>query len=239
MKQSCGLTKCNFVCRYARNLTMNAASFYGNAAFTKRSRNLERRLQRSNYLNQHHPPSKILFEADDECKYFASQNSALEYSDRNANKDAKKRGVFAFELDASGKRNFLVCSVEHIWMLIRSKKAKNRNFYEVIPEGKPCKLYFDIDFKITDDDDDQRGRIKRNGFEELKLFLRKVKESLTEEFGVKRFGDVIDLDSSTERKFSRHVIFDKVMHILYLFARVEKSSKRVVTRQPALQLRDY
>lgn len=112
--------------------------------------------------------------------------------------------MFAFEIDASGRRNFIVCHPERYWTLYESKDPNDRHSYEVIVEYQPCKLYFDIEYKK-----------KLNENVDSETLIRKFKYYLLEHLK-KTFGrevgdsDIIDLDSSTEDKFSRHLILDLV-----------------------------
>lgn len=43
-------------------------------------------------------------------------------------------------------RRFVAASYAGFWQRYLKIAAADRHFYEVIPEGSPCKLYFDLEF---------------------------------------------------------------------------------------------
>ncbi|KAF1333603.1 DNA primase, ul52/ul70 type, herpesviridae, partial [Globisporangium splendens] len=53
--------------------------------------------------------------------------------------------VFSFEDAREGTRRFLVSSFESFWENYMSTKPDQRHVYEIIREGVPCRLYFDLD----------------------------------------------------------------------------------------------
>ncbi|GMF27903.1 unnamed protein product [Phytophthora fragariaefolia] len=55
--------------------------------------------------------------------------------------------VFSFESADNGKRRFLVSSFAEFWKNYKSTRADQRHVYEIILEGTPCRLYFDLEFK--------------------------------------------------------------------------------------------
>lgn len=91
---------------------------------------------------------------------YSTQRLAIDKAKENPELGLK---TFAFEMDVSGKRSFMVrkslslwipwpiktlqvCHPLHMWSIILNRKKNKRYFYEVIPEGEPCKLYFDLEF---------------------------------------------------------------------------------------------
>ncbi|XP_021398556.1 DNA-directed primase/polymerase protein isoform X4 [Lonchura striata] len=73
--------------------------------------------------------------------------------------------------------------------------------YEVIPEKEPCKLYFDLEFyKPANPDADGKSMVMKL----IELVSQKLKEFYDVNCSSE---DVLNLDSSTEEKFSRHLIF--------------------------------
>jgi hypothetical protein len=74
----------------------------------------------------------------------------------------------------------------------------DRHYYETIQEGTPCHLYFDIEFEKGLNDG-------INGEELISIFKEYVIERLKEFWN--ETCDVIDLDSTSSTKFSRHLIF--------------------------------
>ncbi|OBS66898.1 hypothetical protein A6R68_04558 [Neotoma lepida] len=73
--------------------------------------------------------------------------------------------------------------------------------YEVIPENAVCKLYFDLEFN-------KLANPGADGKKMVALLIEHVCKALEELYNVHCSAeDVFNLDSSTEEKFSRHLIF--------------------------------
>lgn len=107
--------------------------------------------------------------------------------------------VFAKEVGLSGQRHFLVATTEEFWDIY--KKLPTKKHYEVILPGKPCKLYLDLEF-LLDLNKSKDGNVLTD------ITIEVVKRSLLQDFGVRtNLEDVIILDSTSEKKFSRHLIF--------------------------------
>jgi hypothetical protein len=76
---------------------------------------------------------------------------------------------------------------------------ESRHLYEIIRESYPCRLYFDLEFSLTENP-------ALDGEALTKKWVHLVLWKLYEYFSLLvSFHDVIDLDSSTETKFSRHI----------------------------------
>ena len=107
-------------------------------------------------------------------------------------------GLFAEEVSNRGARRFFTNTYMSFGRDM-AEREPGSNFYEVIQEGQPCWLYFDMEFsKIVNpqlDADEVMGQFRRG----LKGFCAKE--------GV-QYDDsrTVVLDSSTESKFSKHVI---------------------------------
>ncbi|KAI6653757.1 DNA-directed primase/polymerase protein [Oopsacas minuta] len=136
-------------------------------------------------------------------KEFPKQNLAIQfyYSCRY------RVGVFSFEsakFGTSGQRHFVVSSYHtfvHRYLNYILEEKINPHFYEVIVEGTACRLYFDIEFpKLLNPN--------INGVELLEIFIQFVCYCLHSIFGIScDRHNVMDLDSTSGRKFSRHLIF--------------------------------
>ncbi|XP_015750339.1 PREDICTED: DNA-directed primase/polymerase protein-like [Acropora digitifera] len=129
---------------------------------------------------------------------FPRQQMAFEYA-RTCHQDVN---VFAKEKDLQGKRIYLVATLPHFWYnYTRNCLPENRNYYEVIPEGAACRLYFDLEFKTEFNPD-------KDGTKMVDIFIKYVCYQLKNMYGLecgRKF--IVDLDSSTASKFSRHLIF--------------------------------
>ncbi|NXL23645.1 PRIPO protein, partial [Setophaga kirtlandii] len=111
--------------------------------------------------------------------------------------------VFALEKDTqSGQRFYLVTTYEELWFYYtQGCKTSLMHCYEVIPEKDACKLYFDLEFyKPANPDADGKSMVMKL----IELVSQKLKEFYDVNCSSE---DVLNLDSSTDEKFSRHLIF--------------------------------
>ena len=102
---------------------------------------------------------------------------------------------------AGSTRHYVVCSYEAMWARHAATAPAARHLYEGIRDGAPCHMYFDIEFLYADwpGSDWDRGDRAVAAFEDA---VRGAAE-LTYGHAV---ACVLDLDSSTATKFSRHVL---------------------------------
>ena len=112
--------------------------------------------------------------------------------------------IFAIETSSTGKRKYIVGNLgrvmQHYW---RDSDPRSRHFYELIPEGTPCRLYFDVEFSKV-------ANTHITPHESEVLITEFINELLCEfqlVYGIKVDRKcILDLDSSTNVKFSRHLI---------------------------------
>eukprot|EP00644_Phytophthora_capsici_P006249 jgi/Phyca11/569389/estExt2_Genewise1.C_PHYCAscaffold_320249 len=146
---------------------------------------------------------------------FPRQQEAFEFSDQvvalrrrvNASRDSLSTigsdltpRVFSFESAGDGKRRFLVANFAEFWKNYRKTSSNQRHVYEIIREGVPCRLYFDLEFKraINPNVDGDLLVNKLVSLLQLELYRR---------YGINvKDRDIYQLDSSTHAKFSRHLI---------------------------------
>ncbi|KAJ8280987.1 hypothetical protein GJAV_G00061830 [Gymnothorax javanicus] len=132
-------------------------------------------------------------------RLFPRQSDALAFAKR-CKKDVH---VFALEKEQAetGQRIFLVTSYSELWHYYKTYRHSLMHCYEVIPEGAVCKLYFDLEFHMPSNEG-------RDGKQMVASLIQFACEKLEQVYGVKcSVKDVLNLDSSTEVKFSRHLIF--------------------------------
>ncbi|KAM8969220.1 DNA-directed primase/polymerase protein isoform X2 [Sarcophilus harrisii] len=114
-----------------------------------------------------------------------------------------KEDVHVFALEhkvGDGQRIYLVTTYSQLWYYYKSRKNL-MHCYEVIPENAVCKLYFDLEFS-------KLANPGADGKEMVALLIKHVCRALQELFNVNCSAeDVLNLDSSTDEKFSRHLIF--------------------------------
>ncbi|XP_027454193.2 DNA-directed primase/polymerase protein isoform X6 [Zalophus californianus] len=109
--------------------------------------------------------------------------------------------VFALEYKVGdGQRIYLVTTYAQLWFYYKSRKNL-LHCYEVIPENAVCKLYFDLEFN-------KLANPEADGKKMVALLIEHVCKALQELYRVNCSAeDVFNLDSSTDEKFSRHLIF--------------------------------
>jgi len=112
--------------------------------------------------------------------------------------------IFAIETSSSGKRKYIVSHLgrfmHHYW---RFCEPTSKHYYELIREGTPCRLYFDLEYskEANPNIDEDTNEILMN---ELISELTTELQSLFN-ITINR-KNIVDLDSSTDKKFSRHLI---------------------------------
>lgn len=57
--------------------------------------------------------------------------------------------TFSFESADEGKRRFLVAGLDEFWRTYKATATGQRHVYEIIREGVPCRLYFDLGRVLT------------------------------------------------------------------------------------------
>ncbi|NXW70325.1 PRIPO protein, partial [Hirundo rustica] len=132
-------------------------------------------------------------------KIFSRQAEAFNYA-KTCQEDVH---VFALEKNTrSGQRFYLVTTYKELWFYYtKGYKTSLMHCYEVIPEKDACKLYFDLEFyKPANPDADGKSMVMKL----IELVSQKLKELYDVNCSSK---DVLNLDSSTDEKFSRHLIF--------------------------------
>ncbi|XP_010863692.2 DNA-directed primase/polymerase protein [Esox lucius] len=132
-------------------------------------------------------------------KLFPRQCMAIHFA-QSCREDAH---VFALEKEQTkmGQRIYLVTSYSELWHYYSTYRQSLMHCYELIPEGAVCKLYFDLEFH-------RPSNSRRDGKVMVASLIQYVCEKLKDVFGIEcSEKDVLNLDSSTEEKFSRHLIF--------------------------------
>eukprot|EP01135_Chromosphaera_perkinsii_P002987 Nk52_evm9s232 gene=Nk52_evmTU9s232 len=122
----------------------------------------------------------------------------------HADKCFAKVHVFSTEYgnNHEGKRRYIVSTYDDFWLKLNKLHPNERTFYELIREGCPCKLYFDLEFKIALNEN-------ADGNEMVKVLVDFVCKELMNVFKVScNRNNVLELDSTTQKKFSRHLVFN-------------------------------
>ncbi|CAH2070201.1 unnamed protein product [Thlaspi arvense] len=126
---------------------------------------------------------------------FPRQDEAIKFEKRHENVR-----VFSYQEHFSGQRRFLVSSYEEFWKRYKSMNPRHRHHYEVIQEGLPCHMYFDLEFNLKENEG-------KNVDEMVDILISAILEALHEKYGIEGQEEwIVELDSSTKDKFSRHLL---------------------------------
>lgn len=143
-----------------------------------------------------YPKQQLAFDAVDSPP--ASETDGLSSSSASSN----TLRVFSRELSSTGKRVFCGVDLREFWDYYAALRRWNRHHYEIIRENHPCRLYLDVEFY-------REFNAKLEGKEEslMELLFQQIADAVQTELGILIGRDAfLDLDSSTPKKFSRHVI---------------------------------
>ncbi|XP_015524397.1 DNA-directed primase/polymerase protein [Neodiprion pinetum] len=135
---------------------------------------------------------------------FWRQQEALLVADQGS---SNSMHTFVLQYD-EGYRKFIVAHPEIYWLVDESRPKEQRCSYEVIPDGSPCHLYFDLEFgKDLNPSSD--------GSKMTKTLIDVFCAHFLEHWGFPcRRSEVLSLDSTTDVKFSRHLVF-RVKNVMF------------------------
>uniref|UniRef100_A0A8C2X7G5 DNA-directed primase/polymerase protein n=1 Tax=Cyclopterus lumpus TaxID=8103 RepID=A0A8C2X7G5_CYCLU len=151
-------------------------------------------------LATHYKPRLWPCQPSSVWKLFPRQCTAISFA------QSCKEAVHVFALEkektSPGQRIFLVTSYSELWHYYRTYTQSLMHCYEVIPDGAVCKLYFDLEFhKPSNNGADGKTMVSS--------LIQYICDKLMEVYGIECSAkNILNLDSSTEEKFSRHLIFN-------------------------------
>eukprot|EP00743_Colponemidia_sp_Colp-15_P009416 GILK01010295.1.p2 GENE.GILK01010295.1~~GILK01010295.1.p2 ORF type:complete len:481 (-),score=59.64 GILK01010295.1:1918-3333(-) len=179
-------------CPVAKRPKLSKTEFYGSSKATPSWRMLKSMIDRKakQYdLLRKNAENLAIYEE------FFKQEEAFQFA-------ATRRGcqVFAIEVNDTGARRFVVSTYEEFYRSYIDVSSSKRHGYEVIREGAVCWLYFDIEYQ-------KEYNTHTDGSLLMSALIGLLSEYCNTIYGftIPRH-DVIDLDSSTDTKFSRHLI---------------------------------
>ncbi|KAI8928152.1 hypothetical protein BC831DRAFT_449432 [Entophlyctis helioformis] len=155
----------------------------------------ERRWARTLHALKARPPPRTFLV----LQVFRRQDLALSYQAAHPSLPLR---LFSFEDDAAapGRRKFLVTTIEDFWHRYRDMAPARRHYYEMLLEGCPAHLYFDIEYETA-------RNPCTDGNTLIKAFTQFVCVRYAKVCGCDaREIRVVDLESTTAAKFSRHLI---------------------------------
>jgi hypothetical protein len=134
---------------------------------------------------------------------FPIQTDAFAYCDAvNWTHGSDVVKVFSLEVDTGIKRKFIVCKPSRLLSRCMDIPVDACNYYEIIRADTPCHLFFDVEFKRSDE-----MNVHLDGELLCSIFLFHVSTFLHEKYGFNiTWKNVLQLDSSMKTKFSRHFI---------------------------------
>jgi hypothetical protein len=146
---------------------------------------------------------------------FPTQAEAFAAGDAQAAQQAEERAplagsseraaFFSLEEAATGRRRFAAAAPSHFWRhYVRAWDEGRCHHYELLREGRACHLYFDLEF-------DRRANPGADGGAATDALLSLLRDALPRHLpalGGRTFDPaaVVELDSTTDAKFSRHLI---------------------------------
>lgn len=120
-------------------------------------------------------------------------------------------------------RSFVAATFSGALMTLRGLGLQERHWYEVIREGRPCHLYYDLEF---------RRELNRDidGAQLTARLLEHTAAAFHEEYGLSLPTSPLILDSTTAEKFSRHVVVHVPGHAFRTNADAGRFVLRVLRR---------
>ena len=141
-------------------------------------------------------------------RIFPRQDFAFNYFDevlaRRAATDTKPflLKVFSFESAETGQRRFLVADYDSFSRHYSKDPTNSHHVYEIIRENVPCRAYFDLEYQIEFNKHLDGDSLTATW---ISLVIWKIFEIFNILLGNK---NIIVLDSSTQKKYSKHVILN-------------------------------
>ena len=155
---------------------------------------------------------------------FNKQATAIQHMKNTSTSGAL---VFAYEISETARR-FLVCDLNKFLTVYEEHAVKN--FYEVLVEGQPVKLFLDCEFYKSLNSD-------KNGDLMTEEITRLIESRLMAEFNLNSSKETIVLESCNSSKYSVHVIWKHIV-----FSNLEESGffvKNVLSSMTTAQKRIF
>ncbi|XP_011301304.1 DNA-directed primase/polymerase protein [Fopius arisanus] len=182
---------------------MEPSTFYpGSAEIKKRVNDIEEKCQRRRLLLREASGFRptLLGPSTFSEKYYKQADALEAAREHSTRQDPLCTFVYQDHYN-EGRRMFIVAHPEVYWHSFIRQKPERRCTYEVIAEGAPCWLYLDLEFQTSLNSDSNGPSMTKTLLEIICAFLKKYWDlQYTDK-------NVLNLDSSTRTKFSRHLIF--------------------------------
>ncbi|KAL0130210.1 hypothetical protein PUN28_002060 [Cardiocondyla obscurior] len=109
--------------------------------------------------------------------------------------------TFVYQQPSNGSRKFVVAHPEVYWWYYKIKPQEERCSYEIIPKDSPCWLYLDLEYPIDLNPLCNGPRMTKTLIDIIRAYLLNHYHLLCDK------SNFLILDSTSSKKFSRHVIF--------------------------------
>ena len=138
---------------------------------------------------------------DHRWQFFSRQKAALECADSLPPELQAQVWSVEQEETGAGKRSYIVASREAFWHRYRRMMPPQRHHYEIVRESRACHLYFDLEFCAL-------ANPHSDGEAMVQTLCKEIHKALGDTFfdGCSPVCHIVDLDSTTALKFSRHLI---------------------------------
>jgi len=148
-------------------------------------------------------------DADLVFEVFPTQAEAFRFADARPGLGLQ---VYSQDKWSTGAKSYVAATTTGFWSEYRKLSRVERHFGEIIRQGAPCRLYFDFEFAIKPEDDKtERLAIGNSCIDALLHALHSKLGVEYPEFYTKIGAmQVVELDSSSAIKFSRHLIVTNV-----------------------------
>ena len=152
---------------------------------------------------------ETVLDADYIFEVFPTQAEAFKFADARPGLGIQ---VFSQDKCSTGAKSYVAATTKGFWSMYLKLAPVERHFGEIIREGTPCRVYFDVEFRIGDDDVVAESHAL--GSQRVDILLRALHVELAKEYPEQyaKVGpmQVVELDSSSPIKFSRHLIVPNV-----------------------------
>ncbi|EKX52915.1 hypothetical protein GUITHDRAFT_101365 [Guillardia theta CCMP2712] len=144
--------------------------------------------------------------ADYVFEVFATQADAFKFADARPSLGLQ---VYAQDKKNTGAKQYVAATYRGFWRRYKKMDPSGRHFAEIIREGSPCRLYFDLEFPISAGDNvTEAHQLGNSRVDKMLEELQPALQARYKEFDKQI--QVLELDSCTDVKFSRHLIVANV-----------------------------
>ena len=158
-----------------------------------------------------------------ELAFAHHESLLLDHQKEQTNQDilySMEPRLFAVEYNTSGKRRYIASHYgRFVHQYILETLPKHRHFYELIQHAQQCRLYFDLEFDKSCNTLSEEMELTL-----MKEFIQELQHEIQVTFSLDVHEEnIVELDSSTVKKFSRHLIvhmpnqglFQDAVHVGY------------------------